>query len=306
MEELENLRPMSRSEFEVLYRNCLESGWVQANFNLENLYNQYLQRHGYFLDYLMKLNPENKQLNEFFIEGENNVINLIDNTNTDHNVELPNRINVQNNDQILNYTCFLAESPNADSPNEGNFNTYIYNPIGIASQYLRYPVRVVRGNLYLRPRATKQQLLQIFSEGKGILIDFFPFPLLRDTDIRRQIIEDGYTFRHHLVDYFTPFFNDILTFLGIENMATYMICPPYITAHAYLEITENIPNLQNRLILQGDSNYTYNLDIGLTEFIRNFNIINGIEIPIAPKILEIKRHIFLNNSNNPGQRPRQI
>jgi hypothetical protein len=41
MEELENLRPMSRSEFEVLYRNCLESGWVQANFNLENLYFQF-------------------------------------------------------------------------------------------------------------------------------------------------------------------------------------------------------------------------------------------------------------------------
>jgi len=43
-----------------------------------------------------------------------------------------------------------------------------------------------------------------------------------------------------------------------------------------------------------------------TDFIENFNGINGINIPIAPKILEIKRHIYLNNGNNPGQRPRQI
>jgi len=298
MEELENLRPMSLAQIQLLYNSCAASGWVIPNDDLEILYIDYLQRHGYFLDYLMKLNPANRQLDEFFIEGENNVINIIDNTNTDHNVELPNRINVQNNDQILNYTCFLAESPNGD-----NLGTYIYNPIEMASQYLRYPVRVVRRDLVLPPRPTKQQLLQTFSEGKGLLIDFFPFPLRRDTEMRRGITQNGYTFRCHLVNYFTPFFNGILTFLGIKNITTYMICPPYITAHAYLEITENIPNLCDRLILQGDSNYTFNLDVGLTDFIENFN---GINIPIAPKILEIKRHIYLNNGNNPGQRPRQI
>lgn len=38
---------MSRLEFQILYGKCASSGWVYGEFN-ETLYQQYLQRYGFF------------------------------------------------------------------------------------------------------------------------------------------------------------------------------------------------------------------------------------------------------------------
>ena len=53
-EEMGTLKPMSRIEFQILYRKCTSSGWVYGEFN-ETLYQQYLQRYGFFLCHIIFL-----------------------------------------------------------------------------------------------------------------------------------------------------------------------------------------------------------------------------------------------------------
>jgi len=299
MEELENLRPMSRSEFELLYRNCLASGWVQANFNLENLYNQYLQRHGYFLYYIIVLKYQMFIENNTLINVNEDNFNLIDNGGFRHLINLPN-LNLLQKNLPFNNTIhlFLAEAPNT-------FETYVYNPIRTATQYYNWPLTFLRGNNWL--------------DSNILLLDFFPFPIIGTTTVRKRIVQNGYTFRMHLSQYFKPYLEAVLNFLEIDRpQPVYLIAPPYTSIHAILELEDDGWN--NLIILNHDSNYKNNnevnpfgFDKGQTPILMYNAFINvreqqapylGININDIPAYYKyIKCRIYSNGSGNPGQRP---
>ena len=299
MEELENLRPMSRSEFEELYRNCLESGWVIPIANLGNLYGEYLQRHGYFLYYIIVLKNQMFAENNTLINENGDNFSLIDNDGISHIINLPNLNRVVKNLQF-NSTIhlFLAEAPNT-------FQTYVYNPIRITTQYYNWPLSFLRGNNWL--------------DSNILLLDFFPFSIIGTTIVRQNIVQEGYTFRIHLSQYFRPYLEAVLNFLEIDRpQPAYLIAPPYTSLHAILELEDDGWN--NLITLNHDSNYKNNneanpfgFDIRQTPVLMYRSFINvrgqlqpylGININDIPAYYQyIKSRIYSNGSGNPGQRP---
>jgi hypothetical protein len=299
MEELENLRPMSRSEFELLYRKCLESGWVQANFNLENLYNQYLQRHGYFLYYIIVLKYQMFIENNTLINVSEDNYSLIDKGKFPHPINLPNLNRVVKNLQF-NRTIhlFLAEAPNT-------FETYVYNPIRTKTQYYNWPLVSSGGDNWI--------------DSNILLLDFFPFPINGTTTIRKRIVQARYTFRSHLSQYFRPYLEAVLNFLEIDRpQLAHLIAPPYTSLHAILELEDDGWN--NLIILNHESNFKDNIgvtpfgfDKGQTPILMYNDFIKvreqqapylGININDIPAYYKyIKCRIYSNGSGNPGQRP---
>jgi hypothetical protein len=298
MEELENLRPMSRSEFEILYNRCAKSGWVKSNINLEILYNHYLQRHGYFLYYIIVLKYQMFIENNTLINVNEDNFNLIDNGGFPHPINLPN-LNLLQKNLPFNNTIhlFLAEAPNT-------FETYVYNPIRTATQYYNWPLTFLRGNNWL--------------DSNILLLDFFPFPIKGTTTIRKRIVQKGYTFRMHLSQYFKPYLEAVLNFLEIDRpQPACLIAPPYTSIHAILELEDDGWN--NLIILNHESNFKDNIDVTPFGFdawqtpILMYNaFINlreqqspylGTYINDIPAYYQyIKSRIYCDGTNYPGQR----
>ncbi|MCF8423351.1 MAG: hypothetical protein K9H41_03295 [Bacteroidia bacterium] len=274
METYDKLKPMSRLKFQILYNSCSQSGWVDGEFS-ETMYLKYLLRYAYFLDYLQNLyyvlNRTKLEL-PFFIDEGNQIVFLIDDSDLLHPVYLKNRIKIQN--QEIN--------------SEKN---------------------------------TKKGRLCSLCIYKGLLIDLFPFPIKRVTKIRKTIVEDGYTFREHLVNYFVPFITNIRNYLGEkhkkviyflaespneDNESTYLynpngktspyltfpeeksstnaegkvfiICPPYVGIHAYLEFEYGLNNTKGLFKFQDDSNYTFQSHEEANDFIDNYFDYNARDI----------------------------
>ena len=300
MEELENLRPMSRSEFELLYTKCIASGWVVdlSLVELRNLYKQYLQRHGYFLYYIIVLKWQMFEVNDTLIIQNGDNFRLLDNDNVEHIINLPNLNRVVKNLQFdRTIHLFLAEASNI-------FETYVYNPIRTKTQYYNWPLTSRGGDNWI--------------DSNILLLDFFPFPIEGTTTVRKRIVQKGYTFRMHLSQYFKPYLEAVLNFLEIDRpQLAHLIAPPYISLHAILELEDDGWN--NLITLKHESNFKDN--IGVTPFgfdirqtpILMFNaFINvrgqqppylGININHIPTYYQyIKSRIYCDGTNYPGQR----
>lgn len=298
MEDLENLRPMSRSEFELLYRNCLASRWVKANVNLEILYSQYLQRHGYFLYYIIVLKNQMFRENSTLINVNEDNFSLIDDSGVFHSINLPN-LNLLQKNLPFNNTIhlFLAEAPNT-------FETYVYNPILTRKQYYNWPLSFLGGDSWL--------------DSNILLLDFFPFPIKGTTTIRKRIVQEGYTFRRHLYQYFKPYLEAVLIFLEIDKpQPSCLIAPPYASIHAILELEDDGWN--NLIILNHDSNFKDNIDVTPFGFdakqtpilmYNTFISVRGQQMPylganindIPAYYKYIKSRIYCDGTNYPGQR----
>ena len=89
-EKIEALRPMSRLEFQILYSKCGSSGWVYGEFN-ETLYQQYLQRYGFFLCHILylkngKLPDEDGLITQ--LKKESDIFFIVDKDNLIHTISL--------------------------------------------------------------------------------------------------------------------------------------------------------------------------------------------------------------------------
>lgn len=326
MKNFEKLKPMSRLKFQILYSNCAQAGWVDGEFS-ESLYQKYLLRYAYFLDYLKNLcdviKKQNCQL-DFFIEQYNGcIVYLIDDSGLLHPVYLKNRISKYN-----------QQNNNAEN---------------------------------------KRNKIIDFCNKKGLLVDLFPFPIKRDTKMRKSIISEGYTFREHLIKYFEPFLDEIRSYLADNqrqviyflaespnednestyvynpngetssyltfpaekvaefngsnsNYSTFIICPPYVGAHAYLEFKFGLNRFKDKFNFIGGSTYSEHKSVndGINDFVKRYNIFNKNHFEsifidlieekevltnlqkkiktIDSNTLEIQQYLWLDGTNNPGQK----
>lgn len=355
MKNVEKLKPMSRLKFQILYSNCAQAGWVDGEFS-ESLYQKYLLRYAYFLDYLQKLKSVlgNKKVENdlgFFVEVVNSdIVYLIDDSGLIHPVYLTNRIKIKSN----------------------------YKQV----------VTIDKSN--------KRDLLIKFCQNSGLLVDLFPFPIKRDTKMRKSIVSEGYTFREHLIKYFEPFLEGVRVYLGKKSKGviyflaespnednestyvynpngekssyltfpvekvfvqaksgpkkdrlTYIICPTYVGLHAYLEFKCGLKKLQDVFNFQTGSTYEFKSPKEAGKFIEDFfnrnneelkkmkesngykEILDKIQTEIIKMTLdvnvinkikeitnsysdytsqsvikneEIAKYLWLNGSNNPGQK----
>jgi hypothetical protein len=82
--------------------------------------------------------------------------------------------------------------------------------------YLKNRIKIQNQEINSEKNTKKERLCSL-CKSKGLLIDLFPFPIKRDTDMRKTIVENEYTFREHLVNYFVPFITDIRNYLGEKH-----------------------------------------------------------------------------------------
>jgi hypothetical protein len=316
--QIKDLRPMSRLDFQILYGKCASSGWVHGEFN-ETLYQQYLQRYGFFLCHIIFL----KTGGEIEVDGiltnlkqESDIFFLEDKSGLIHTISLPktkNLISDKVNSKIINW--FFAESPNT-------IDTYVYKPSNKKSAYYTGPLQIIESNTD-------------WLESAIVLLDFFPFPIIMSTDIRKEVVDKGYTFRKHLSEYFKPLFLNVKKFLQPENesVEVYLISPPYTSIHAIFELEDF--EWKRLIKLKAESKYKKNkkdapfgFDNNNTpkkiydgylkiknneynEFLEKFDIdisLNyKINVDIPPSDLRysefcayLKQRIYLNDSNVPG------
>ena len=99
---IDYLRPMSRLEFQILYGKCASSGWVNGEFN-ETLYQQYIQRYGFFLHHLIILKYKNFKDNDTLIKLNTNcdIFILVDKDKLIHTISLPGASAINNNNKNI-------------------------------------------------------------------------------------------------------------------------------------------------------------------------------------------------------------
>jgi len=368
-EEIEDLRPMSRLKFQILYGKCASSGWVYGEFN-ETLYQQYLQRYGFFLCHLLFL--KNKKIDEdgllTKLSEKSDIYFLIDTSRLIHTISLPGTTQFYDpsiNIDSKNIKWFFAESPNT-------LVTYVYNPNGDSTPYYNGPLTILKKSALtaataltaaataataateltaaataataataLATAATAAELAaekataaaekataaaekatvaaelrtaaataatelnvalekatvaakdlgtELTAATKSaeelktalaateledvkvlaatalaaliaaalvdhtttqkknwinqniILLDFFPFPIIMSTDIRKDVAKEGYTFRMHLSEYFKPLVENVKKLFDSPtapaSLNVYLIAPTYTSVHAILELTD--------------------------------------------------------------------
>jgi hypothetical protein len=127
--KIEALRPMSRLEFQILYGKCASSGWVYGESN-ETLYQQYIQRYGFFLSHLTLLKKDREIFEDVLLTQlpDKDIFFLVDKSGLIHTISLPGTkaakaANESKNEEVnaANINWFFAESPNT-------LETYVYNP----------------------------------------------------------------------------------------------------------------------------------------------------------------------------------
>ena len=247
IEKIEALRPMSRLEFQILYGKCASSGWVYGESN-ETLYQQYIQRYGFFLCHLISLKGNGFELAGLLthsVEGSD-IYFLVDESGLIHTISLPgtnvanavtavnaandNAVNVAN---AANINWFFAESPNTPE-------TYVYNPKRATTPYYSGPLQILAAAAIVVQTTTEEPN---WINQNIILLDFFPFPIITSTDIRKDVVEKGYTFRMHLSEYFKPLVKNVKKIFDAPALVAapanvYLISPPYTSVHAIFELTD--------------------------------------------------------------------
>ena len=253
--KIEALRPMSRLEFQILYGKCASSGWVYGEFN-ETLYQQYLQRYGFFLCHLTLLKTDRKIFEDVLLTQlpDKDIFFLVDKSGLIHTISLPGAkaakaVNEANEAKAANINWFFAESPNT-------LETYVYNPDKkTETAYYTGPLTILKEAAVtaakeLMDPAKKAATLvvptttqkQNWINQNIILLDFFPFPIIMSTDIRKDVMKEGYTFRKHLSEYFKPLVENVKKLFDSPtapaSVNVYLIAPTYTSVHAILELTD--------------------------------------------------------------------
>ena len=332
-EKIEDLRPMSRLKFQILYGKCASSGWVYGEFN-ETLYQQYLQRYGFFLCHLLFL--KNKKIDEdgllTKLSEKSDIYFLIDTSRLIHTISLPGTTQFYDpsiNIDSKNIKWFFAESPNT-------LETYVYNPNGDSTPYYTGPLKILETETATGVgKKTVQK--QNWINQNIILLDFFPFPIIMSTDIRKDVRKKGYTFRKHLSEYFKPLFINVKEVLENDKKKTltevYLISPPYTSIHAIFELEDF--EWINFIKLKNESNHKINktaprfgfdeektpekifdgfIEIRkneFDEFLNKFSLTTTLSLKINPEIplpksnylnfcSYLKKRIYLNDGNVPG------
>ena len=254
--KIEALRPMSRLEFQILYGKCASSGWVYGESN-ETLYQQYIQHYGFFLCHLISLKGNGFELAGLLthsVEGSD-IYFLVDESGLIHTISLPgtNVANVANDNAVnvenaANINWFFAESPNTPE-------TYVYNPKRATTPYYSGPLQILAAAALVVQTTTEEPN---WINQNIILLDFFPFPIITSTDIRKDVVEKGYTFRMHLSEYFKPLFEHVKNLFDavapVAPVGVYLIAPPYASVHAIFELTDF--EWAELVTLNASSNYT--------------------------------------------------
>lgn len=331
--KIEALRPMSRLEFQILYGKCASSGWVYGEFN-ETLYQQYLQRYGFFLCHLFYLKYKKTEADGLLtkLSKKSDLYFLIDTSRLIHTISLPGttlfyKNLLKNNSGVIKW--FFAESPNT-------LETYVYNPNRDSTPYYTGPLKILETETATGVgKKTVQE--QNWINQNIILLDFFPFPIIMSTDIRKDVVEEGYTFRVHLSEYFKPLVKNVKKIFDAPALVAapanvYLIAPPYTSVHAILELTdfewaELVKLNASGTYKQSSEKPSFGFDTKKTpkkiydghlnirenefnEFKKNFNLKTSAyslnnNIPSAkdkyPEFCAyLKNRIYLNDSRNPG------
>lgn len=245
------LRPMGRLELQILYANCAKSGWVHGEFS-ETIYQGYLTRFAYFYHYLLSLKNEksddvlipNANTSVFFIRDKDNLVHTVylDGLNKSKKAGIKTN---DGNQKQTKFKFFFAEAPNT-------LNTYVYNPSAEIKEYVKGPLSIASKSEYKKENIENH--LNLWREHKVILLDFFPFPIIMDTEVRGKVQEDGYTFRKHLDEYFFDFFHSVKSYLSINvKQCVYLITPAITGIHAFLELSEN--RWQNHIKIMDQSDF---------------------------------------------------
>jgi hypothetical protein len=277
---IDYLRPMSRLEFQILYGKCASSGWVNGEFN-ETLYQQYIQRYGFFLHHLIILKYKNFKDNDTLIKLNTNcdIFILVDKDKLIHTISLPGASAINNNNKnITSINWFFAESVNT-------LETYVYNPKHEDTPYYNGPNQIIKAKS------------SNWIENGIILLDFFPFPIIMSTDIRKDVVENGYTFRKHLSEYFKPLFNKVKQLLIKQkntSQEVYLIAPPYTSVHAIFELEDH--EWKKLITLKNGSNYKSDKNIMPFGFDKEIT-----PIQILKSFQEIRKNEFNNYLENFGQ-----
>lgn len=324
-EEMLTLKPMSRLDFQILYGKCASSGWVHSEFN-ETLYQQYLQRYGFFLCHILFL--KTGKISEVdglitYLKENSDIFFLVDKDNLIHTISLRGTFEFYHAERnfkplsVINW--FFAESPNT-------IETYVYNTNENkkSSPYFTGPKKIIND---------KKDWL----ENMIVLLDFFPFPIIMSTDIRKDVVKEGYTFRVHLSEYFKPLFKNVKKILEPDKEKTktkvHLISPPYTSIHAIFELTDfewaelvklNDTSTYKQSSVKGSCGFDaektpekiFDGFIKIRknefeEFSQKFytetqncpDIYIEISLPATNYIdfcAYLKKRIYLNNSNNPG------
>ena len=142
--KIEALRPMSRLEFQILYGKCASSGWVYGESN-ETLYQQYIQRYGFFLSHLTLLKKDREIFEDVLLTQlpDKDIFFLVDKSGLIHTISLPGtkaakEANESKNEELnaANINWFFAESPNT-------LETYVYNPYRDSTPYYTGPLKIL-------------------------------------------------------------------------------------------------------------------------------------------------------------------
>ena len=316
-EKIEALRPMSRLEFQILYSKCGSSGWVYGEFN-ETLYQQYLQRYGFFLCHILylkngKLPDEDGLITQ--LKKESDIFFIVDKDNLIHTISLGGTFEFYEEELYPSseINWFFAEAPNT-------LETYVYNTKENkkTSPYYTGPNQIINDKLD-------------WLQNKIVVLDFFPFPIIMSTDIRKDVVEEGYTFRMHLSEYFKPLFENVKKLFDATTPAiVHLIAPPYTSVHAIYELEDyewmalvRLNDESHFKIDYIDEPYGFDKDKTPEKILTSFSKIRkkefddfkekfnmsedykkgkweNIIVNYKDMCQEVKKRIYSNDSSNPG------
>ena len=216
---MKHLNPLSNEEFMELHREAWENGWVYGP-GFDELYDDYLVNWVFFVDYIDYLIKSriNKSHKRQYERKESNQIEIYFNDKSKKTFELEDfladKFRAKTIFEInLDLDIFIGEAPpywpGKYLKNPGK-RSYFYNPKHLkSSPWFTLPLELynLTGKISAK---TKIEKLSILAQKGFLLIDIFPFPIIQDTQVRKDLTGD---FSNFLNKHFKKKYTKIIEYI---------------------------------------------------------------------------------------------
>jgi hypothetical protein len=216
------LYPLTWEEFDELHREAWGNGWTYGPA-FHELYEDYLVNWVYFVDYVDLLVqtriPSHVRLYERisadiaripFSDGSVELRHVPD-IYSEEFIENNHRQKSEGEVTFSNHLkIFIGEAPPTwKCKSIASERTYFYNPSHTAnSDWLNIPNKLFKVSL-----SDKTEVLKGLAKKQFLLIDIFPFPVIQDTEIRKNVTGE---FSNFMKTYFSAKYKEIIEYIFSE------------------------------------------------------------------------------------------
>lgn len=200
--------PLTWEEFESLHREAWHNGWTYGPAYSE-LYEDYLVNWVYFVDYVdVLINARNKEHVRQYERIGADIVNIpLENGMVllRHVPDAFESVNVGESNGPLK--IFIGEAPPKWNWKQlPSKRTYFYHPLHTGSStWFSVPK-----DIFKVKESNKWEALIKLATEQFLLLDIFPFPIIQDTEIRKEVTgEFGTWLKLYFVDYFKKCINYI-------------------------------------------------------------------------------------------------